>query len=178
MSQHSRSIRLLALALIAALPALSIPVGAAEPAGATLRGSIVSAASRAPLAGARLHAADPRTGRVYASAPADARGNFKLEGLPAASYEIGVESGDRLYLVDAVLRLAPGQARDVSVAVREDAAADSGSSSDRRRRKAAGVWNNPGAAAGIVISGAVVLGILVNEATKGNEPFVSTTQPL
>jgi len=87
--------RLLAAALILTLPGGLTPVAAAEP-RAGLTGSIVRAKNDAAIPGARLHAGDPRTGRVFSSSPAGDDGTFALGDLPPSTYRLAVEADDGL----------------------------------------------------------------------------------
>ena len=110
------SMKFLATLLIPAMPWMTIPVSAGD-APATLVGSIVQTENDSPLVGARLHAGDPRTDRIYSSAPADAEGSFVLADLPPATYSLAVQTEAGLYLVQTPLSLAPGTTQTVNLAV-------------------------------------------------------------
>jgi len=161
--KRSLATRVLALVLVASLQTLFFPASAGE-ATASLTGTLVSSASEAPLAGARLHVGDPRTGLIYSSDPTDVDGSFHLVDLPAASYELAVESGGALFVVESALKLSPGEVRAVTVEVNQQAAPGP-DSEEKKRRKGAGFWNNPVTAALVVVGSATVLGYLIKKGT-------------
>ena len=125
--------RCLSVTLTLSILWLMIPASVAADT-ATLSGSNVLAANREPLVGARLHAADSRTGRVYSSEPAGLQGEFVVRELPASTYELAVESGGGLFVVQTPLQVAPGASLPVNLTVtpqpmsaKKDDAKDKGS---------------------------------------------------
>jgi hypothetical protein len=68
----------------------------AHKSGAALKGKVVGADRRKPVEGARVHAVR-RGGETYSSAPADAKGRYRLEGLPPGTYKLVVSVDDGLY---------------------------------------------------------------------------------
>jgi len=171
MIQRSVSVKLLAVAVIASLQVLSVPV-LAGPQTATLSGVILSTADNAPLPGARVFVGDPATGRVVPSPATGDSGSFTVTGLSPGRYEIAVETGEGLYIVSTPVQLAPGAVQDVQIKVDPDAKAD-----DDDDDPAGGgvppsgtsVWNNPLPASLLVLGGAVVLGLLVENATDDED---------
>lgn len=140
--------------VLAATPALSDEV----PAGVS--GEIVAIDGESPLAGSRVHLAEPRSGRTFASEPTGTDGSFGVADVPPGTYQVAIESDGRLYLVDGPLALAPGETRNVQLALQSKSAP-----------APAGVWQDPLYAGLIVAGSAIVLGILINEATtKRNDP--------
>jgi hypothetical protein len=148
--------------LIATLPLIAAPVGAAD-AVASLTGSIVRAADRSPLEGARLHAGDPRTGDLFSSEPADADGNFALPDLPAATYALAVESEGGLYLVEAPLALAPGATRTVNFAVNADPVNRESGPDWKNTGDEFSFTNNPLTATLVLLGVATVIGLLLDD---------------
>lgn len=150
----------LAAATIVALVAAWLPTHA-EPAPAGITG-VIRSADRAPLAGVRLLAADPGSGRVHRSEPTSGEGSFTLSGLTPGRYDLAVETDKGLYLVKDPLYLVAGVQRTVQIAVGEGppTAAEQGAS-----QPAPGIWNSPFAAGALVLGFAIVIGILVKEAT-------------
>jgi hypothetical protein len=169
MKQRCLGFKFIATIVIVSLQALMIPAIAANPAS-SVNGSIISADSDAPLAGAKLHLGDPMTGEVYTSEPADQDGNFEMTDVPPSTYEVAVESNGGLYLVQSPLQLAPGQSQPVNVAINPQMADDPETEEKKKKKQGGtGVWNNPATAALIVVGAAVVLGLLINAATDDDD---------
>ncbi len=137
----------------------------AETQSAGLSG-VIRGADRAPLEGARLLAADPDSGRVVRSDQSTPDGNFVLT-LEAGTYELAVEVDGGLYLVEKPMELVAGVARPVQIAVGVgDADGTIGAAAaDGSPRPASSVWNNPASAGALVLGLAIVVGIIVNNAT-------------
>ena len=169
MRHRAELTRGLAATLILALPLFSVPVSAGVPT-ASLKGRVLESDTRIPLAGARIHAGDPKAGTVYTSLTTSSDGSFSLAALPASSYQLAVESEGGLFAVSAPIRLAPGQSRDVQLAVRRNEAGSSSSatSSTAAHGRKPSIWNNPLTATLLVLGGAVVVGVLVDQATNDN----------
>jgi hypothetical protein len=170
MIQRSVSVKLLAVAVIASLQVLSVPV-LAGPQTATLSGVIRSTADNAPLPGARVFVGDPATGRVVPSPTTGDSGSFTVTDLSPGRYEIAVETGEGLYIVSTPVQLAPGAVQDVQIKVDPDAKADDDDDPAGGGVPPSGtsVWNNPLTASLIVLGGAVVLGFLVENATDDED---------
>jgi hypothetical protein len=167
MMKRSLAMKVLATALILSLQAVFLPV-MAGPQTAALSGMVLSSQNQAPLTGVKLHAGDPRTGEIYSSQPTAADGSFVIEGLPAAAYELAVEANGGLYLVDSRVKLSPGQAENVYVAVNFKKA-PSPEESQKTSRKM-GIWNNQLTAAFIVVASAVLVGELIKQSTDESTP--------
>ena len=161
MGERSMIGKLVSLSVILALAAAGFPVAADEP-QAGLHGTI-RAHDRSPLAGVRLLAAEPETGKVYRSEPTAANGSFVLTGLEAGRYDLAVEVEGGIYLVKQSLDLVAGVQRDVQVAIGAPGAARSPVATDEAQ---AGLWNNPFIAGGLVLGFAILAGALVKNATE------------
>jgi hypothetical protein len=172
MIQRNRMTNLLAAMLIVSVQALALPVSAGA-APASLTGALVHAADQTPLVGAKLHVGNPETGAIVTAAPTDAKGAFRVTGLEAATYELAVETAGGLYVVATPVRLAPGQARTLSVAIAATAAAADDDDDDKPGAANApaktSLWENPLTAALIVLGGAIVVGYVVDEATDDDD---------
>ncbi len=154
--------RLLAAALIVSLQIAFLPALAAGT-PASLTGRVLKAGSESPLAGARVHAADLSSGKVYTSAPTAKDGTFQLSGLPVSSYEVAVESAGGLYPAAARISLTEGQERAIQLTVKEES--EPKAPTPNRATKP-GVWNNPLTATLIILGSAVVVGVVVDNMTK------------
>jgi hypothetical protein len=169
MKQRTGWTRLLVAVSISSLMSAGIP--AQSPTGpAALSGTVRSSRER-PLAGVRVYAAHPESGRITTSQPSGEDGSFAIPALAPGSYEIGVAIGERLYLGGQPVALRPGSEQRVSLAVQTDA--DGGSAPSAASVAAAkpvpSVWNNPLSAALIVVGSAVVVGVLVESATDDED---------
>ncbi len=175
MSTRPMIYRLLSTGLMLSLPLLALPAHSAG-VTATLSGSIVWSADQTPLAGSRLHAADPKTGKIFTSAPATGDGGFVLGDLPASTYELAVESDGGLYLVGTPVTLAPGAAQTLNLAVSRGSDpnyAQNGASGASGAKS--GFWDNPLTAALVVVGGVVVIGLLLGDSDSPG--FVSGSTP-
>jgi len=169
MIQRNRMTNLVAAVLIVSVPGLALPAWAG-PAPASLSGALVRAVDQSPLVGAKLHVGNPETGAILTSAPTDPQGAFAIEGLAPATYELAVEMNGGLYVVTTPVRLAPGQARTLSVAIASAATPEGEDDDDDKPGAAAApaklsLWENPLTAALIVLGAAIVVGYVVDEAT-------------
>ena len=180
MQHRTLPLKLTAIVAIVALQGLGLPTEAAGvPAGSRVAGSILSAPDETPLAGARLHLGDPRSGRVFTSQPSGADGSFALTEVPPATYEVAVEANGGLYVVRTPLELSSGDARNLQVAVTPLAPAQMAppppDPNDQKNRGGTSVWNNPATAALIVVGSAIVIGFLIKEATDEDDDQLSAS---
>jgi hypothetical protein len=169
MRQRSWERRLPALALVGTL-AVPWPALSAGPPTATLEG-VIRTASRTPLAHAKLLAVDVERGAVHRSELTTAEGQFTLADLAPGTYELAVETEGGLYLVATRLELLAGVRRSVQVALGSGDGAPP-VAAGATGRQAGGVWNNPYTAGAIVLGFAIVVGVLVKNATE-DEPAAS-----
>jgi hypothetical protein len=164
MADRIPGFRLVATLMVVALQGIMIPVTAGE--SVAVNGLVVSTTDQQPVVGARIHLGDPETGQIYSSSPVSDDGSFAIEGVPAATYEVGVEHEGGLFVVDTPLSLAPGQSRPLTVAIDPQLAPSPEEAEQQQRKRAGrGVWNNPLTAALIVLGAAIVIGVIINEAT-------------
>ena len=167
MKQRAEVTRWLAVVLIAILPAAWFPASAEPTASVT---GVIRGADEAPLAGARLLATTSTEGPVFRSEPTTQEGTFTLSGLAPGSYRLGVEVAGGIYLIESPLPLAGGVRRTVQIAVAAttDAPGAAGATGVANE-PAASAWDNPFAAAAIVLGLAIVVGVLVNNATDDEQ---------
>ena len=178
MQQRTLSLKLTAIVAIVALQGLALPAEAAGASASRVAGSILSAPDETPLAGARLHLGDPRSGRVFTSQPSAADGSFALAEVPPATYEVAVESDGGLYVVTTPLEVSAGDARNLQVAVTPvvpgQMAPPPPDPDEKKNPGGTSVWNNPATAALIVVGSAIVIGFLIKEGTDDDdEPLAS-----
>ncbi len=168
-------LRCLAVLLSAVLMLISSPLGAAAPTAA-LSGRIMARSGQTLEGTVRLHAGDAKTGAVYSSEPLGTDGTFEIRNLPASSYRLAVEADGGLYVVETPIRLDAGANRTVQLAIQAQAATATGRlNAAEKKPGAASFWENPLTATLIVIGGAILVGIIVDEAT--DEDNASPSSP-
>jgi hypothetical protein len=176
------------VALLCVVLSLATPV-AADPGGATLSGIVRSGTEHAPLAGARVYAGDPETGEVFPSAPTAADGQFEIGGLPPATYQLAVESGAGLYLIESPVALDAGARQQVGIAVAPASAvaapaadgtaapADGLTPRLMNAQGSGGLWNNPLTAALLVVGLAFLFGWIIEGATDDDDTTEEPASP-
>jgi hypothetical protein len=149
-------VTVLACLLAAPAPALAAATG-------TLTGRIL-AAPGAPAAKS-VWVAEAKAGTAPAVFPVGPDGTFRAEGVPAGSLALAIDTDAGLYTVETPVTIAPGTTRDLRLALRgrQDTNSPPPAVKPSKRRN---VWNNPLAASLIVIGGAVVLGVAVDQLTS------------
>jgi hypothetical protein len=171
------------LIAVLVLLVLTLPSGsllAATP--ASVSGIVVAAGDRTPVPGARVFAGDPASGRVVPSAGTDEAGRFTIANLEPGRYELAVGVNDGLYPVRTPLRLRAGETRSMTLAVEAQAGQTpdpetgvpddtppppEGSPKPNQRHPT--IWSNPLTAALIVLGSAIVIGVLVENATDDDD---------
>jgi hypothetical protein len=185
MRMKSPAARILASTLIVMFPLPAMPPTIAASGGATISGTLFSASSSAPLAGARLFLKDPASGASYTSSLSGADGSFDTVSVPASSYRVAIESNGGLYVVDTPVTLDAGSSRHLRVAVREMERARAGRAEGEtpppEGQKAAAedtsFWSNPLTATLVVVGGAILVGVLVDNATNDDDEPASAFAP-
>lgn len=155
---------------------LAFPVGASSASTGTVSGRVVPASDTPPLKAIWVA---PSSGSAPITAPIAANGSFAVEGIPAGTAELAVETTAGLYVVSTPVAIAPGTTRQIQLALggRQDTPVPAGEP-PKKKKRAGGVWANPVYATLIVVGSAIVVGLLVNELTKSsgnNNASPSTT---
>jgi len=169
MAQRHILARLLVPVVIVSLLGPVLQAGAG-PTAAALSGVIRSAADQTPLADARLLVADRESGQVTRSGWTAADGNFSIAGLDPGRYDLAVEVESGLYLIRAPIDLMPGVSRPVQIAVGIAAPEDDGNAGE----PLPSAWDNPAAAGAIVLGLAILIGVLVKNATEDEVTSTNT----
>jgi hypothetical protein len=89
---------------------------------------------------------------------------------------MAVESNGGLYRVDKPFKLAAGEARKVNLAITQDAPPAGGKSTPASGKKSGGgVWSSPALASVIVVGSAIIVGLVIDNATSSpaEQPGVS-----
>jgi hypothetical protein len=88
------------------------------PAGlGSIRGVIYRADDTTRVPGATVTAINVKTGRRYTSNFTGDNGAYEVTGLPAGTYDIAIDSGDKVYLTDNLVDLAENQKLYLSYSV-------------------------------------------------------------
>ncbi|HEX6851824.1 MAG TPA: carboxypeptidase-like regulatory domain-containing protein [Candidatus Polarisedimenticolaceae bacterium] len=142
----------------------------ASPAPASLQGTVTVQGGTQPIAGAVVLVGNPKDGSVVPSGPADAEGRFSIGNLAPATYQLAVREGEKLWVVDAPVTLAPGQVRDVTVGINPQQAPGPDTAAAEADKDKMTFWNNPLTASLIVVGAAVLVGFAIDAATDDDDP--------
>ena len=169
MIQRSSRTRLVAVTLIVAVQLLFVPATAGA-ASASLSGQILRADTRAPLAGAVVHLADPISGELFSSEHTDNKGSFRIASLPPSTYKLAVEAEGGLFTSETPVPLESGQSRSVQVALNQQAA-PSPEEAEKKKKKKQGtsLWDNPLTATLVVLGAAIVAGVIIEEVIEDDD---------
>ena len=168
--------KLVATSLVAALAGTGITTFAA-PAVATLTGSVIGDGASMPLAGARVVVTDD-AGLAVSSAPTGADGTFSVAGVAPGRHRLAIATKDGAYEVATPIVLAPGETRNVHLAVRRGGRAED---EDDDKKGSGSYWT--GGAKGSMIAvlvGVVAAGVVgVSQAgdDDGTQPAASPSAP-
>jgi hypothetical protein len=74
-----------------------------------IRGTLYQADEKTPLAGAKVIAINVRTGRQFTSEATTEGGAYAVTGLTGGTYDIVLEVGGNLFVVDNIVDISPGE---------------------------------------------------------------------
>jgi len=151
---------LLVVLLLAPAPAMASATGA-------LAGRILAVDGAPQARTVWLAGADG--GSPPSPVPVAADGSFLAEGIPAGPVSLAVETSAGLYTVETPVAIAPGATRTVSLALRgRQETPPAPPTEEQKKKKGAGFWSNPLYASLVVIGGAIVVGLIIDSATKSD----------
>ena len=84
-------------------------------AGATLKGKLTGPDRKSPESGARVHAI-AKDGRVFTSAPADAKGRYVLTGIEPGTYRLAVSTGEGVFSLETEVGITSANVFTVDLA--------------------------------------------------------------
>lgn len=168
MHRHSLPAKLVAAALVLATSGLAGSAWAGT-GSAALTGRVLASGSGAPLGGWTVLVGNPKTRTVQSTTQTNASGEFRVADLPPATYEVAVQNGRTTYPANGSVRLAPGQTRDVQLAVNQQTAPPP-TPPEQQKQGGTSWWNNPVVATLLVVGGAVLIGIAVDNASNEDQP--------
>ncbi|MGH9749972.1 MAG: carboxypeptidase-like regulatory domain-containing protein [Candidatus Polarisedimenticolia bacterium] len=109
-----------AFALVAALglgPLATAPLSAQEDGRGSIAGELFQADGRTTLEGARAYAINVKTGKQYISEVTNRGGNYRIDGLPAGTYDVALEINGQIYVADNLVDLSSGEGVSLSYSV-------------------------------------------------------------
>ena len=122
-------------------------------------GVVVSAETQKPLEGVRVHLGDHAGGTLHSSKATDSKGQFRIEGLQASTFEVAIEHEGGAFLVDAPITVGETAGQPVRLVVNTQATqAANGSTLGGR----GGAFDNPLIASLAVIGGALAVGLAID----------------
>ena len=108
-----RTLAVVVMVSLAFGPGFIAPVqaqSAAEEIGhGSIRGTLFQSDEKTPLAGAKVIAINVRTGRQFTSEPTTEGGAYAVTGMTGGTYDVVVEVGGNLFVVDNIVDLSPGE---------------------------------------------------------------------
>jgi hypothetical protein len=110
----------------AAAPAPTAPI---QEGLASIRGVLFRADETTRIKGATVTAINTRTGRRYISNYTGENGAYEVKELPAGTYDIAIESSERVYVTDSLVDLAEKQRLYLSFSLQPKGAAAPGAGS-------------------------------------------------
>jgi hypothetical protein len=143
--------------LVANLPALA-------GSNAVFRGRVLDADGVSPRPGVVVTLVDEGGRRTFDSAPADARGYFRVDTAPAGTYAVVARASEGAFLAADSVTLNPGTNKPLALALKAGAAAGGGGGTPRRDRLSGWLkW--------VIVGGIAVGGLIVADAiTKEEAP--------
>jgi hypothetical protein len=163
--------QVIATMLVALLPLLLQPAMAQSL--TTVQGTVFAGLQGRALEGARVHLIDPVTNVAY-SANTSSDGSYAIEGVPAATYDSGIEFQGGLYLVEESVVVAGGKAHALNLSVPHLAKkAKPAKPATLPKGGKQSFLNNPLTAALALVAGAFTVGLIMQTIDDDDEasPF-------
>ena len=176
MHRHNLPTKLVASALVLAISGLAGAAWAGT-GSASLSGRVLAAGSGVPLTGWTVLIGNPQTKTIQSSTKTNADGTFSVVALPAGTYEIAVQSGGTLYPANGAVKLAPGQTRDIQLAVNQQQVAPPPGTPDPNDKGGGSWWSNPVVATLLVVGGAILIGVVVDNMSSDDDVPASASAP-
>lgn len=181
MKHRNDGTRALAVAVLFSLIAFTTPWAVASEGTTALRGIVLDSTDKLPVEGVQILVGSSSNRAIAVSEPTAADGSFAVTGLQPGTYQVGVRSDHLMFVVDTPVNLTSGANRPVDLLIdggQLSAAVDSRSElpTAKSLSGSGGVWDNPLTATLLVIGGAVVVGVIVDELdsdSKNNTPLAS-----
>lgn len=139
----------------------------------SFRGTLYQADEKTALAGAKVTVINVRTGKQYTSEITPQNGEYLVDGVPAGTYDLVIEVGGNLFVVDNIIDLSPNESVSHSFAVQPDRPAGRTIARMAKPKGSAvpvgeatpavsNFWRTPGGIALISVLGAGAVAALIN----------------
>lgn len=143
----------------------------------SFRGTLYQADEKTALAGAKVTAINVRTGKQYSSEITAKNGDYLVDGVPAGTYDLVIEVGGNLFVVDNIMDLSPNESVTHSFAVQPERPASRTISRMAKPKGSAtpvgesapavsNFWRTPGGITLIAVLGAGAAAAIINNAHK------------
>ena len=186
MSTHPLATTRQALAVVVTIclafgPGLAAPGAAQSPSTelghGSFRGTLYQADEKTALAGAKVTAINVRTGKQYSSEITAKNGDYLVDGVPAGTYDLVIEVGGNLFVVDNIIDLSPNESVSHSFAVQPERPAGRTISRMAKPKGSAvpvgetapavsSFWRTPGGITLLSVLGAGAVAAIINNANK------------
>ena len=153
-----------AVVLVLALPLANLSSFAG--ANALFRGRVLDANGVSPRPGVVVTLVDETRRKTFDSAPADARGYFRIDTAPAGTYAVVARASEGAFLASEGVTLVPGPNKPRALALKSGAAEGSGGGAANAAKIANWMkWT--------IIGGIAVGALVVADAITSDEPSAS-----
>lgn len=184
MSKVSSASRTVSYVVILSFLLLIVSPVASQPQGSSISGRILLSEGKTPVAGAIVKAAEIESKTIYESTPTAENGSYELSGLVEGRYDIAVQLGNGLYVVNRILSVAENESYALSLALQEKKEQEEQKEGEvkeeekkegepvkkeekeKEKERRLGFWENPLTATGTLIGIAALVSYGVNESTK------------
>jgi hypothetical protein len=153
--------RLVAGALVLTMTLLVANLPAMAGSNAVLRGRVLEADGVNPRPGVVVTLVDETARKTYDSAPADARGYFRVDSAPAGTYAVVARASEGAFLAADTVKLAAGDNKPLALALQAspEPAAPGGSPEKDKMSS----WLKWAIVGGIAIGGLIVADAITKE---------------
>jgi hypothetical protein len=161
-----RTILFRSVAAAMAVVLVGFTAAMAGPASVAVSGTVIVGIDKKPLEGATIHLSTS-TGQLTSSGRTDLGGNFQIDNVEAATYEVAVEYDGGLYLVGSPVTVGAHQPLMLNLAIERSASA--AKPATRAQRGAGGLLASPLAASLLVAGSALTVGALIESTTTDDD---------
>jgi hypothetical protein len=178
-----RGVAFALIAVLGLVPMATAPLSAQEDGHGSISGELFQADGSTALEGARAYAINVKTGKQYISEVTGRGGNYRIEGLPAGTYDVALEINGQIYVADNLVDLSSGEGVSLSYSVQPVRPANRAISGLPRPKGSAAVlgvfkgnataapsfWRTPGGITLLTILGAGAIVAIVNAVDDDEE---------
>jgi len=159
--------RLVAGALVLTMTVLFANLPVVADSNAVLRGRVLEGDGVNPRPGVVVTLVDESSRKTYDSAPADARGFFRVDSAPAGTYAVVARASEGAFLAADSVKLMAGENKPLALALKANATAPA-SPTEKTRSDEMSSWLKWLIVGGIVIGGLAVANSIMQEETPSS----------